>query len=49
MPGGVRDRMQDTGCIPGVRVFEAWARHSARYRVPGPGYQLPGTWYPVPD
>jgi len=41
--------MQDTGCIPGVRVFEAWARHSARYRVPGPGYQLPGTWYPVPD
>jgi len=36
-------------CIPRVRVFEAWARHSARYRVPGPGYQLPGTWYPVPD
>jgi len=27
------------------RVFKAWARHSARSRVPGVGYQLPGAWH----
>jgi hypothetical protein len=32
--------MQDTGCVPRVRVF--------RRQVPGTGYRLSGTWDLVP-
>jgi len=40
--------MQDAGCEPRVRVFRRQVP-GARYRVPGIGCRLPGTWYPAPE
>jgi hypothetical protein len=37
--------MQDTGCIPRVRIFEAGDGHSAWCPVPSTRYRVPAIWH----